>query len=171
MMAALAAPTAEGREMLGPGDPFPEFELPAHDGSVVRSADLAGRAFLVYFYPKAGTPGCTREACAFRDAWDQVEAAGLTVLGVSYDTPEANRGFAERYRLPFPLLSDSRRRLARAVGAARALLPVPRRISYLVGPDGRVLRAYPSVQPARHAAEVLADLRAAGLAAPPGGRP
>ncbi len=160
-----AALAAEGGEMLQPGDPFPEFELPAHDGTVVRSADLAGRPYLIYFYPKADTPGCTREACAFRDSWDDVKAAGLTVLGVSYDTPETNRRFAEKYRLPFLLLSDRDRRLARAVGAARAVLPVPRRISYLVGPDGRVVRAYPEVRPAAHAAEVLADARAAGLAA------
>jgi peroxiredoxin Q/BCP len=82
------------------------------------------------------------------------------VYGVSYDSPETNRAFAEKHRLPFLLLSDTDRELARAVGAAIPLLPFPRRISYLVGADGAVLKAYPKVAPATHAEEVLADYRA-----------
>jgi peroxiredoxin Q/BCP len=81
------------------------------------------------------------------------------VFGVSYDRPEANRAFADKHRLPFPLLSDRNRSFARAVGAARRLLPVPKRISYLIGPDGKVLRAYPKVSPATHAQQVLRDYR------------
>jgi peroxiredoxin Q/BCP len=145
--------------MLAAGDQFPEFDLEAHDGRRVRSADLAGRPYLVYFYPKADTPGCTREACELRDAWDDVVDAGLDVYGVSYDRPGTNRRFAERHRLPFLLLSDGDRELAEAVGAARLLLPVPKRISYLVGADGRVLVPYSSVRPSTHAREVLEDLR------------
>ncbi len=145
--------------MLSKGERFVEFALPAHDGSEVRSEDLAGRPYLLYFYPKAETPGCTLEACQLRDSWNDVVAAGLTVLGVSYDTPEVNRRFAERYKLPFLLLSDGDRELAAQVGANRLLLPVPKRISYLVGADGRVLEAYPSVVAASHAQQVLADLR------------
>jgi len=86
-----------------------------------------------------------------------LEAARLLVYGVSYDRPKTNRAFAEKHGIPFLLLSDSDRSLARAVGAARRLLPVPKRISYLVGADGRVLRAYPSVRPGTHADEVLSD--------------
>lgn len=159
------AATAMGGEMLHVDDPMPEFALPAHDGTTVSSEELAGAPYLVYFYPKADTPGCTTEACAFRDSWDDVEATGLAVLGVSFDSPEVNKAFAEKYNLPFRLLSDTDRELAKAVGATRALLPVPKRISYLVGADGRVLAAYPDVRPARHAGEVLADwerLRPAG---------
>jgi len=144
--------------MLDPGDPFPHFSLTAHDGTIVSSDDLAGAPYLLYFYPKAGTRGCTIQACAFRDSWDEVTAAGLTVLGVSYDRPRANRAFVERDGLPFLLLSDVDRSLAARTGAQSALLPVPKRISYLVGPDGRVLKAYPKVAPAGHAAEVLIDL-------------
>ena len=158
---------AQGGNMLHAGEPFPAFELPAHDGTVVRSEALAGKPYLIYFYPKADTPGCTKEACAFRDSWDDVRAAGLTVLGVSYDTPESNRAFAEKYHLPFLLLSDRDHALAKAVGAARSLMPFPKRISYLVGPDGTIVKAYPDVKPAGHAAEVLADARAAGLVAVP----
>jgi len=168
LAALLLAGAAEGGKMLEPGEPFPDFRLTAHDGSLVRSEDMAGTAYLLYFYPKADTPGCTKEACAFRDSWHDVEAAGLTVLGVSYDSPESNRKFAEKYDLPFLLLSDVDHRLAKAVGASRALLPFPKRISYLVGPDGKVVRAYPDVTPSAHAGQVLADARAGGLTAPPG---
>ncbi len=155
-LATLAVP-AFGGDMLQPGMPFPEFTLTAQDGSTVSSEALHGSYYLVYFYPKANTPGCTKEACAFRDSWPAVEAAGLKVFGVSYDTPKANLAFAEKYHLPFLLLSDTDHALAKQVGAARAVLPVPKRISYLVGPDGKVVKAYPDVTPASHAEEVLAD--------------
>jgi peroxiredoxin Q/BCP len=151
--------TLFGGEMLESGAEFPQFSLTAHDGTTVASADLAGGPYLVYFYPKADTPGCTKQACAFRDSWAEVQAAGLKVFGVSYDRPKANAAFAEKFHLQFLLLSDSDRKLAAAVGAERALLPVPKRISYLIGADGRVLKAYPDVSPAEHAAEVLADLK------------
>lgn len=145
--------------MLDSGAEFPQFSLTAHDGSTVSSADLAGGPYLVYFYPKADTPGCTKEACAFRDSWAEVQAAGLKVFGVSYDSPKTNAAFAEKFHLQFLLLSDVDRKLAAAVGAERALLPIPKRISYLVGADGKVLKTYPDVSPAKHAAEVLADLK------------
>jgi peroxiredoxin Q/BCP len=148
--------------MIDAGSLFPDFSLRAHDGSTVTSADLAGAPFLVYFYPKADTPGCTREACAFRDFWGEVRAAGLRVFGVSYDTPDANRKFADKFGLQFLLLSDRDKTLAEAVGAKIPLIPVPKRISYLVGADGTVLKAYPTVDPSRHAAEVLEDLEALG---------
>ena len=144
--------------MLSSGSPFPPFDLAAHDGSRVDSASLAGTPYLAYFYPKADTPGCTKEACALRDAWHDVRAKNLRVLGISYDPPAENRAFAEKFRLPFLLLSDSDRSLAKKVGAERFLLPYPKRISYLVGADGRILRAYEKVRPSEHAAEVLADL-------------
>jgi peroxiredoxin Q/BCP len=92
------------------------------------------------------------------------------VVGVSYDTPDSNRGWAEKNGLPFKLLSDREHSLAGAVGATRALLPVPKRISYLIGADGTVLVAYPTVDPGRHASEVLADLDRLGImAAEPAG--
>jgi len=160
---ACAIPVTAGDEeagMLMAGDRFVDFELEAHDGTVVRSSDLEGTAYLLYFYPKADTPGCTKEACELRDAWTELSDLRLEVFGVSYDTPEENAKFAEKYRLPFRLLSDTDRGLAKRVGAARALLPVPKRISYLVGADGTVLKAYPSVDPKTHDDEVLADFRA-----------
>lgn len=145
--------------MLKAGDLFPSFHLKAHDGSTVDSSDLSGNFYLIYFYPKADTPGCTKEACTLRDRWEDVIAEKLRVFGVSYDTPEKNGKFAEKYHLPFLLLSDEDQSLAKATGAKRTLLPLPKRISYLVGPDGKILKAYPSVDPAQHAGEVLEDLR------------
>jgi len=144
--------------LLEPGTPFPAFSLQDQDGNTFDAASLRGRYYLVYFYPKADTPGCTKEACAFRDSWPEVQAAGLVVLGVSFDKPEANRAFARKYHLPFPLLSDRDKKLASQVGAKRFLIPYPRRISYLVDPHGVVRVVYPHVDPSGHAAEVLEDL-------------
>jgi peroxiredoxin Q/BCP len=158
IFAAFGVSSALAADMLRPGDLFPEFSLKAQDGSTVSSDQLKGSPYLLYFYPKADTPGCTKEACAFRDSWGEVQQLGLKVFGVSYDTPEANRAFAEKYHLQFPLLSDRDRSLAEKVGAA-SMLPVPSRISYLVGPDGRVVKAYPRVLPAAHAGEVIADFK------------
>jgi peroxiredoxin Q/BCP len=157
LIGASGAVAGEGEHMLAPGEPFVDFALQAHDGSIVRSADLAGLPYLLYFYPKADTPGCTREACELRDHWSELAALGIRVYGVSYDRPKDNASFSTKYGLPFLLLSDSDRSLARAVGADRPLLPVPKRISYLVGKDGRVLKTYTTVDPATHAAEVIHD--------------
>ena len=159
ILAAFGASSALAADMLKPGDLFPSFTLKAQDGSTVSSEGLKGSPYLVYFYPKADTPGCTKEACAFRDSWAEAQLIGLKVFGVSYDTPEDNRAFADKYSLQFVLLSDRDRALAEKAGAA-GIMPFPSRISYLVGADGRVLKAYPKVSPAEHAAEVIADFRA-----------
>jgi peroxiredoxin Q/BCP len=156
----LTTTIAAGGDMLETGDAFPAFSLTAHDGSTVSSEGLAGQPYLVYYYPKADTPGCTKEACAFRDRWEDVQQAGLAVYGVSFDKPDKNAAFAKKYGLQFLLLSDIDRELAAEVGAKSAFLPVPKRISYLVGADGSVLKAYPKVSPSNHAGEVLADLEA-----------
>jgi peroxiredoxin Q/BCP len=133
--------------MLEPGVQFPRFTLESHDGQSVTNATLAGHYALVYFYPKADTPGCTKEACTLRDAWSDLKATGVLVFGVSYDKPESNRAFADKYRLPFKLLSDTERELAKAVGADRMLLPVPKRISYLVAPTEPSPRPIPRSSP------------------------
>ena len=100
------------------------------------------------------------EANQLRDSWNDLEELGIAVLGVSFDSPEKNRKFAEKNGLPFQLLSDGDHELAKSVGASRTLIPYAKRISYLVGPDGRVLKAYPKVDPSTHASEVLEDYRA-----------
>ena len=100
------------------------------------------------------------EANQLRDSWNELQELGIAVLGVSYDSPGKNRLFAEKNALPFRLLSDRDHKLAKSVGAGRALIPLAKRISYLVGSDGVVLEAYPKVDPATHAQEVLDDYRA-----------
>jgi peroxiredoxin Q/BCP len=160
LLAAASPLTADdGGRMLQAGEPFAPFTLEAHDGTTIRSDDLHGSAYLIYFYPKADTPGCTTEACALRDSWAGIQTLGLKVFGVSFDSPEDNRAFADKYELPFLLLSDSDKHLARAVGA-KQLMPFPKRISYLVGEDGNVLKAYPKVNPKGHAREVIDDFEA-----------
>ncbi len=100
------------------------------------------------------------EANRLRDSWHELEELGIAVLGISYDSPEKNRKFAEKNSLPFLLLSDRDHDVAKAVGASRALMPFAKRVSYLVDDDGIVLKAYPKVDPSTHAQEVLEDYRA-----------
>ncbi len=166
--AALLAPrAARAAGMLAPGDTFPEWSLRDQTRQMVRSQDMAGKTYLLWFYPKAMTPGCTAEGQALRDSFSAFTEKGVEVLGVSFDSPEENRRFAQTEGFPFRLLSDDGG-LAIAVGAADARdQATPRRISYLVGPDGKVLRAYASVNPATHAEEVLRDVSALTSEAPP----
>lgn len=160
LLAAFAASEARA-DLLAVGASFPAWELPDQASTVVRSQDLAGKTYLLWFYPKAQTPGCTREAQELRDEHARLAEAGVTVLGVSFDTPEANAKFVRAEDLPFRLLSDRTRELAVTVGAASSESAwFAKRISYLVGPDGKVLRAYPDVDPSTHAAEVLRDAAA-----------
>jgi peroxiredoxin Q/BCP len=145
--------------MLAPGDPFPAWELTAQTGARVSSRDLAGKTYLVWFYPKAQTKGCTLEGLALKREYPAFQQRGVEVFGVSFDEPKANAEFVELQGFPFRLLSDLDRRLAVAVGAAEsASQPVAARVSYLVGPDTRVLKAYPNVDPEKHATQVLSDL-------------
>lgn len=103
--------------MLQPGDVAPDFTLTAHDGSKVTLSDLRGKKVILYFYPKADTPGCTRQACAVRDIYGQVDTDDTVVLGISPDPPEALVRFREKYDLPFTLLSDLDHAVAEAYGA------------------------------------------------------
>jgi peroxiredoxin Q/BCP len=159
MLVALAGSAHAG--MLRAGEAFPGWKLQDHTGATVSSSELAGKTYLLWYYPKAMTPGCTTEGRGLRDRNDEWKELGLTILGVSFDEPAANAEFVKREGFPFALLSDRDGALATQVGAAAVRLqPVPSRVSYLVGPDGKVLRAYDAVEPGTHAAEVARDLRA-----------
>jgi peroxiredoxin Q/BCP len=163
----LLAGTAGASELLKPGSVFPAWELSDHTGAKVASRDLAGKQYLLWFFPKAMTPGCTAEGDALRDQFAAFQTKGVEILGVSFDAPESNARFVREQSFPFRLLSDSDHKLAVAVGAASVQTqPVASRISYLVGTDGKVVKAYPEVTPAIHAQEVLADLAAPPAAAP-----
>lgn len=153
--------TARAGDGLKPGDPFPAWRLLDQKGEAVSSADLAGKTYLLWYYPKAMTPGCTAEGCALRDSYADFAKLGVVVLGVSFDEPKDNAAFAAKHNFPFRLLSDTTKELAVAVGAADSPKRLwARRVSFLVGGDGTVLKAYTDVNPSTHAAQVLADLAA-----------
>ena len=144
---------------LNPGDTFPAWSMVDHTGAPVSSQELAGKTYLLWYYPKAMTSGCAAEGCALRDSHSEFTRLGVVVLGVSFDSPEKNAAFIAENGFPFRLLSDRDKSLAIAVGAADSAKRLfARRVSYLVGGDGKVLRAYPQVDPSVHARQVLDDL-------------
>src|SRR5262245_24113070 len=145
--------------LLQPGDRFPSWTLPDQTGARVSSTDLAGKTYLLWFYPRAMTPGCTAEGRSLRDQIDAFRTRGVDIVGVSFDDPARNAEFVKAEGFPFRLLSDETHVLAMSVGATDSpASSVARRISYLVGPDGTVRQVYASVNPASHAKDVLGDL-------------
>lgn len=160
-LVSLVTPIFAEATMLKPGDRFPDWSLVDHTGTKVSSKDLAGRSYLLWYYPKAETPGCTIEGQKLRDAAPSFASKGVEILGVSFDAPAANASFVENQSFPYRLLSDAERTLAVAVGAADSSdQGHAKRISYLVGGDGKVRKAYEKVNPSVHADEVLKDLAA-----------
>lgn len=144
------------------GQAAPAFRLQDQNGNWVTLEDYRGRWIAVYFYPKADTPGCTKEACEFRDNIFAFEALGATIIGISIDAIKDQKKFAEKYSLPFPLLADIDGKTAEAYGVLNNLgiMKIAKRQSFLIGPDGRIARHYEKVDPATHSKEVLADLEA-----------
>lgn len=140
----------------------PNFQF-TEDGQVRSLTDL-NQPCLLYFYPKDSTPGCTKEACAIRDAWSEFEAAGLKVVGVSKDDERSHSKFQEKHKLPFPLIADTELTLANAYGVFGEKKFMGRtydgihRMSFLITADGVIAKTYKKVKPDAHAAEVLADL-------------
>ena len=143
---------------LAAGDPAPAFELVDQEGETHRLADYRGRWLVVYFYPRDDTPGCTTEACRFRDDLPRLRQLGAQVLGVSLDSPESHAAFAAEYHLPFPLLADRDGEAARAYGAYFGLGPLrfAKRHTFIVDPAGRIARIFRSVKPASHSDRVVA---------------
>ncbi len=147
---------------IGSGDHAPHFSLPASHGRTARSADLQGRPYVLYFYPKADTSGCTKQACAFQEALPQLGALGLDVIGVSRDPVRALDKFADKYGLQFPLASDEAGTVTEAYGVwveksmyGKKYMGIER-TTFLIGADGHVARVWPKVKVEGHAAEVLA---------------
>jgi peroxiredoxin Q/BCP len=148
-------------EMLKAGDLAPPFDsqmVVGEEVKPVKLADFAGKKLVLYFYPKDNTPGCTKEACAFRDGFAQFQQAGIAVLGCSVDSADAHKAFIRKFNLPFPLLLDPDHKIATAYGAANGIpiLGLDRRITYVIDENGKILKVYPRVDPALHAGEILA---------------
>jgi peroxiredoxin Q/BCP len=142
------------------GSPAPAFSLRDQTGATHTLAGYAGKWLVVYFYPKDGTPGCTKQVCAYRDSIDKVRAAGAQVLGVSVDDVESHKKFAEEHQVPFPLLADVDRKMAAAYGVLTSKLGTSyaRRDTFVIDPQGRIAKHYPNVDPEKNVAQVVADL-------------
>jgi peroxiredoxin Q/BCP len=150
---------------LKPGDPAPDFTSATQDGKVSLQ-DFLGKQVVLYFYPRDETPGCTKEACAFRDAFGDFKQRGAVVLGVSTDTAKAHSKFAAKYKLPFPLLADEDRKIVQAYGVWGEKRFMGRkyqgthRVTFLIDSEGKIKKIWPAVKPDEHAAEVLEALSA-----------
>jgi len=155
----VAAPAVAG-DSPEPGSPAPDFRLQDQNGEWHALADYRGQWLAVYFYPKDDTPGCTTEACNFRDNIYAFRAIGANVVGVSLDDVASHKAFAEKYSLPFILLADTDGEMAREYGVLRdwKLVQIAARESFIVNPDGIIVKHYEDVDPDTHTDEVLAEL-------------
>jgi thioredoxin-dependent peroxiredoxin len=144
-----------GSGLLPVGALAPDLAGTTASGERVQLSSSRGHAAVVYFYPMDATPGCTEEACAFRDAFAAYSARGVTIFGVSQDSAESHREFSEHQKLPFPLVSDERGSVTKAYGVP-SRLGLSARVTFLIDPSGRVARVWPNVDPGVHAREVLA---------------
>lgn len=148
-----------GEGMLTVGAAAPALSATDQNGATHNLADDRGHATVVYFYPKDATPGCTKEACAFRDAWQKFQTAGVQVYGVSTDDQKSHEAFSKEQSLPFPILADPDAQWAKAFGVPMRL-GMASRVSFLIDPAGKIAKVYPNVDPAIHADEVLKDAEA-----------
>ena len=139
------------------GQQLPDVEFVTEDSEKLAAEDLTGRKTVLYFYPKDDTPGCTKEACAFRDRMGDYSEAGIKVYGVSLDSPDSHREFREKYDLNFPLLTDEDGRAAETLGILSDDGEVATRVTFLLAPDGNIAKVYPEVSPETHADEILDD--------------
>jgi peroxiredoxin Q/BCP len=142
------------------GKPAPDFTLMDQDSTRHTLSDYQGQWVLVYFYPKDDTPGCTVEACTFRDNYGDFEKAGIRVFGISTDSVESHKKFAENHNLPFSLLADEDAEVASLYGVKMPAVKMARRHSFLIDPDGKIKKIYDNVTPADHPDEILNDFKA-----------
>jgi peroxiredoxin Q/BCP len=148
-------------KLLEPGDKAPDFKTTDQDGRPVSLKDFAGKKVVLYFYPKDDTPGCTKEACAFRDGFADYRKRGIDVLGVSADDEKSHKKFAKKFDLPFRLLADTERKIVKDYGAwgekslYGRLFKGIHRITYLIDENGTIAAAWPKVKPDEHARQIL----------------
>jgi len=140
----------------------PDFELADENGSQKKLSDFRGKDVVLYFYPKDDTPGCTTEACSFRDDYSDFEKAGVVILGVSADSSQSHKKFKEKYQLPFPLLADEKHEVCELYGVWAKKKMMGReyfgilRTTYLISKDGKIKKVFENVKPAGHSKEILA---------------
>lgn len=150
---------------LSEGTPAPPFSYRDRNGDVHESSALNGRPFVLYFYPRDNTPGCTKEACEFRDHYEAFTEHGVEVIAVSADDEKSHGKFRDKFDLPFPMIADTEQAICRAYGVwgekkfMGKTFEGVHRVTFLVGPDGRVLRVYPKVKPGEHAPAILNDIK------------
>ena len=146
-------------------DKAPEFTLQDENGKEISSKDLRGKTVVLYFYPRADTPGCTVEACEFRDTYKKIQKTGAVLLGISPDTPKAQKKFADKFDLPFTLLADADKKAANAFGVMKEKNMYGKKVigiartTFVIGPDQTLLQIFSYVKPEGHAEEVLAYLK------------
>lgn len=157
---ALLVRFAQATEVPAVGTSAPNFNLPDQHGKMHKLADYKSSWLVLYFYPKDDTPGCTEEACMFRDDLAQISKMGGKVVGISIDDTRSHAEFAEKYHLPFPLLADKDGSVAKSYGAVTNLLfmKIAKRYTFLVDPEGQVAKVYLSVDTSRHSVEIIRDL-------------
>jgi len=145
-------------------DKSPDFSTTDENGKEVALKDLRGKTVVLYFYPKADTPGCTKEACGFRDAYAEIKKTGVVLLGISADTASAQKKFQDKFSLPFPLLADAEKKIENLFGVIKEKNMYGKkamgieRTTFVIGPDGKIEKIYAQVKAKGHAAEVLANL-------------
>ena len=146
------------------GSLAPDFQLPDETGKIRSLSEYRGKTIVLYFYPKDDTPGCTTEACEFRDAYAEYKKAGVIILGISPDASKSHTKFIEKFSLPFPLLADTDHAVCQAYGVWGRKKFMGReydgvfRTTFLIDPDGKIAKVFEGVKPAGHAAEVLAAI-------------
>lgn len=147
-------------ETLNVNDIAPDFVLTDQNGKQRKLGDFRNRWVVLYFYPKNNTPGCTEEACQFRDDYFKLGKLGAEVLGISIDSQESHAEFTKKYSLPFPLLADTDGKVASQYGSYFSFGPMrfARRHTFIIGPDGRIAKIYRKVKPATHSEDVIRDL-------------
>jgi len=145
-------------------DKAPEFTLPDQNDHEVALKSLRGKYVVLFFYPRADTPGCTIEACEFRDSYKQMQKTGAVLLGISPDQPKAQKKFEEKFNLPFPLLGDAEKKACNAYGVMKEKNMYGKKVmgiartTFLIGGDGKIERIFSNVKPEGHATEVLSAL-------------
>ncbi len=152
-------------------DKAPEFTLLDQDEKEVSLKDFRGKTVVLYFYPRADTPGCTKESCEFRDTDKKIQKAGAVILGISADTPKAQKKFQEKYHLPFTLLADTDKKVCNAFGVIKEKNMYGKKVmgiartTFIIGPNGKIAHIFNNVKPEGHAEQVLEYLKNAGKSA------